>query len=226
MVRNTERVGQNRHRKWRTESNGRTRAKRPSRLASIQHCSPARAGPTHAGTERKSVRSESWKKKQRRCPLKSSTAKFRGHLDPSLLLRGRHAGVGMTPRDSSGPLGPRIGPSEVTALPKLGTSSSGSCCKTTSATVLLCARCMFHYLWMFCSVSLGGALCACTLSHCHSRANLRFASRTTSAVTQLGKMMGDVAPSVGEHGREKLQTCDELNVARMKTQKEQDRHRR
>ena len=35
-------------------------------------------------------------------------------------------------------------------------------------------------------------------------------SRTTSAVTQLGKMMGDVASSVGEHGREKLQTYDEL----------------
>ena len=116
MVRKTERVGKNRHRKWRTESNGRTRAKRPSRLASIQHCSPARAGPTHAGTERKSVGSESWRKKQRRCPLKSSTAKFRGHLDPSLPLRGSHAEVGMTPRDSSGPLGPRIGRSEVTAL--------------------------------------------------------------------------------------------------------------
>ena len=76
--------------------------------------SPARAGPTHAGTERKSVGSESWRKKPRRCPLKSSTAKFRGHLDPSLPLRGSHAEVGMTPRDSSGPLGPRIGRSEVT----------------------------------------------------------------------------------------------------------------
>ena len=52
--------------------------------------------------------------------------------------------------------------------PKLGNSSSGSSCRTTSATFLLCARCMFHYLWMFCSVSLGDALCACTLSHCHS----------------------------------------------------------
>ena len=39
-------------------------------------------------------------------------------------------------------------------------------------------------------------------------------------------MMGDVASSVGEHGREKLQTCDELNLARMKTQKEQDQIRR
>ena len=28
-------------------------------------------------------------------------------------------------------------------------------------------------------------------------------SRTTSSVTQLGRMMGDVASSVGEHGREK-----------------------
>ena len=44
-------------------------------------------------------------------------------------------------------------------------------------------------------------------------------SRTTSAVTQLGRMIGDVASSVGEHGREKLQTCDELNVARMKTKR-------
>ena len=73
--------------------------------------------------------------------------------------------------------------------PKLGTSSSGSSCRTTSATLLLCARCMFHYLWMFCSVSQGDALYACTLSHCHSPRKTSD-SRTTSAVTQLGRVMG------------------------------------
>ena len=56
---------ENRHRKWRTDSNGRTRAKRPSRLVSKKHCSPARAGPIHAGTERKSVGSEAWRQNEK-----------------------------------------------------------------------------------------------------------------------------------------------------------------
>ena len=38
-------------------------------------------------------------------------------------------------------------------------------------------------------------------------------------------MMGDVTSSVGEQGKKKLQTRDEL-VARMETREKQDRNRR
>ena len=123
----------------------------------------------------------------------------------------------MTPRDSSGPLGPRIGRSEVTALLSMALRAVDPVARPPPPP--------------FCSVrDARSTTCGCfAVSHwaarsaralCHTttlRANLRFADDLLGDPTRKDDGGGCFKCSTAE---KKLRTCDELNVAGMRTQQE------